>query len=226
MIDAAAQVGVDIPHYCYHPGLSAPAQCRMCLVEVERRAQAACRPASRTVAEGNVIHTAEREGAEGARGRCSSSTSSTTRSTARSATSPASASCRTTWPRKGAAMGRLDEPKRDHRARRLRRRRALRRRPLHHVHALRALHARGRAGRAAQRRAARPPQRDRHLLRRGARGATSGRTTSIDICPVGALRLQGLPAQGTRLGPGPHARRSARTARRGATSPCRCATTR
>jgi NADH-quinone oxidoreductase subunit G len=35
IIQAASQVGVDVPHYCYHPGLSAPAQCRMCLVEVE-----------------------------------------------------------------------------------------------------------------------------------------------------------------------------------------------
>ena len=35
ILDAAARVGVDILHYCYHPGLSAPAQCRMCLVEVE-----------------------------------------------------------------------------------------------------------------------------------------------------------------------------------------------
>jgi NADH-quinone oxidoreductase subunit G len=35
IIDAAARVGVAVPHYCYHPGLSAPAQCRMCLVEVK-----------------------------------------------------------------------------------------------------------------------------------------------------------------------------------------------
>src|SRR5687768_18040442 len=36
LLDACAQAGVDVPHYCYHPGLSAPAQCRMCLVEVEK----------------------------------------------------------------------------------------------------------------------------------------------------------------------------------------------
>ncbi len=35
ILDAAERVGVVIPRYCYHPGLSAPAQCRMCLVEVE-----------------------------------------------------------------------------------------------------------------------------------------------------------------------------------------------
>jgi len=35
VIEAAAQLGIDVPHFCYHPGLSAPANCRMCLVEVE-----------------------------------------------------------------------------------------------------------------------------------------------------------------------------------------------
>jgi NADH-quinone oxidoreductase subunit G len=56
ILDAAAQVGVDILHYCYHPGLSAPAQCRMCLVEVEKapKLQPAC---VATVMDGNVIHT-------------------------------------------------------------------------------------------------------------------------------------------------------------------------
>jgi NADH-quinone oxidoreductase subunit G len=35
LIEAAKLVGVDIPHYCYHPGLSIAGNCRMCLVEVE-----------------------------------------------------------------------------------------------------------------------------------------------------------------------------------------------
>lgn len=35
IIRAAARQGIDIPHYCYHPGLSVPANCRMCLVEVK-----------------------------------------------------------------------------------------------------------------------------------------------------------------------------------------------
>lgn len=34
IIQAAHRVGVDIPHYCWHPGLSVAANCRMCLVEV------------------------------------------------------------------------------------------------------------------------------------------------------------------------------------------------
>ncbi len=35
IIKAAKRAGIEIPHYCWHPGLSAPANCRMCLVEVE-----------------------------------------------------------------------------------------------------------------------------------------------------------------------------------------------
>jgi NADH-quinone oxidoreductase subunit G len=34
IIRAAHRAGVDIPHYCWHPGLSVAANCRMCLVEV------------------------------------------------------------------------------------------------------------------------------------------------------------------------------------------------
>jgi NADH-quinone oxidoreductase subunit G len=33
-IQAARRAGVDIPHYCWHAGLSVVASCRMCLVEV------------------------------------------------------------------------------------------------------------------------------------------------------------------------------------------------
>jgi len=35
MIEAAAQLGVEIPHYCYHPHLSIAGNCRMCLVDIE-----------------------------------------------------------------------------------------------------------------------------------------------------------------------------------------------
>src|SRR5215831_9541647 len=34
IITAAYKVGIEIPHYCWHPGLTAPANCRMCLVEI------------------------------------------------------------------------------------------------------------------------------------------------------------------------------------------------
>jgi NADH-quinone oxidoreductase subunit G len=34
IIRAADRQGIEIPHYCWHPGLSSPANCRMCLVEI------------------------------------------------------------------------------------------------------------------------------------------------------------------------------------------------
>ncbi|MEX2175203.1 MAG: molybdopterin-dependent oxidoreductase [Pirellulaceae bacterium] len=36
-IEAAARVGVEIPHYCWHAGLSVVASCRMCLVECGKK---------------------------------------------------------------------------------------------------------------------------------------------------------------------------------------------
>jgi NADH-quinone oxidoreductase subunit G len=44
VIQAAAEVGVAIPHYCYHPKLSIAGNCRMCLVEIEKmpKLQIAC----------------------------------------------------------------------------------------------------------------------------------------------------------------------------------------
>src|SRR5688572_16501389 len=36
-IQAAERVGVEIPYYCWHPGLSVVASCRMCLVEVGKK---------------------------------------------------------------------------------------------------------------------------------------------------------------------------------------------
>ncbi len=35
ILRAAAEAGHDVPHFCYHPALSRPANCRMCLVEVD-----------------------------------------------------------------------------------------------------------------------------------------------------------------------------------------------
>ncbi len=36
-IQAAARVDEEIPHYCWHPGLSVVASCRMCLIETGRK---------------------------------------------------------------------------------------------------------------------------------------------------------------------------------------------
>ncbi len=65
IIEAAEQLGIGIVHYCYHPALSAPAMCRMCLVEVEGapKLQPAC---VTPVQDGAVIRT-DAEAAEEAR---------------------------------------------------------------------------------------------------------------------------------------------------------------
>ncbi|MCR5183417.1 MAG: (2Fe-2S)-binding protein [Opitutales bacterium] len=34
VVEAAKSVGIEIPHYCYHPKLSLAGSCRMCLVEI------------------------------------------------------------------------------------------------------------------------------------------------------------------------------------------------
>jgi NADH-quinone oxidoreductase subunit G len=35
VLDACRTVGIDLPHYCYHPALSPVATCRMCMVEIK-----------------------------------------------------------------------------------------------------------------------------------------------------------------------------------------------
>ena len=56
VIQAAAEVGVAIPHYCYHPKLSIAGNCRMCMVEIEKmpKLQIAC---NTQVAEGMGVLT-------------------------------------------------------------------------------------------------------------------------------------------------------------------------
>ena len=55
ILEAAKEVGVLIPHYCYHPGLPVAGVCRMCLVEVEKAPKLA--PACATsVADGQIVH--------------------------------------------------------------------------------------------------------------------------------------------------------------------------
>jgi NADH-quinone oxidoreductase subunit G len=55
-MDAANKLGVYIPHFCYHKKLSIAANCRMCLVEIEKAPKPM--PACATpVAEGMKVHT-------------------------------------------------------------------------------------------------------------------------------------------------------------------------
>ncbi|HTL12773.1 MAG TPA: 2Fe-2S iron-sulfur cluster-binding protein [Bdellovibrionota bacterium] len=56
LVDAAKRAGISIPVFCYHPGLTVVAQCRMCAVEVQgiKKIQTAC---STKAAEGMVVST-------------------------------------------------------------------------------------------------------------------------------------------------------------------------
>src|SRR5579884_3304002 len=56
LIDACKAAGIEIPAFCYYPGLSLQAACRMCLVRIEKmpKLQTAC---TTTVAEGMVVQT-------------------------------------------------------------------------------------------------------------------------------------------------------------------------
>jgi NADH-quinone oxidoreductase subunit G len=67
ILEAAKQVGVLIPHYCYHPGLPVAGVCRMCLVEVDKSPKMA--PACATsVADGQVIHVHNEKSLESRKG--------------------------------------------------------------------------------------------------------------------------------------------------------------
>ncbi len=56
LIEACKTAGIDIPAFCYYPGLSLQAACRMCVVRQEKvpKLQTAC---TTTVAEGQVFVT-------------------------------------------------------------------------------------------------------------------------------------------------------------------------
>lgn len=55
VLDANGAAG-SLPHYCYHPGLSIPASCRICLVEVEGIPKLV--PSCQTpIRDGMVVHT-------------------------------------------------------------------------------------------------------------------------------------------------------------------------
>jgi NADH-quinone oxidoreductase subunit G len=56
IIEAAADHGITIPHFCWHPKLSVSGNCRMCLVEVEQMPKLviAC---STIASEGMIVHT-------------------------------------------------------------------------------------------------------------------------------------------------------------------------
>src|SRR5438876_10897090 len=56
LIEAAKQAGIEVPSFCYYPGLALQGACRMCLVSIEKmpKLQTAC---TTGVANGMVAHT-------------------------------------------------------------------------------------------------------------------------------------------------------------------------
>jgi NADH-quinone oxidoreductase subunit G len=67
LIDACKSVGIDVPSFCYYPGLSLQGACRMCVVRVEKmpKLQTAC---TTPVAEGMVVTTESPEIAQSRKG--------------------------------------------------------------------------------------------------------------------------------------------------------------
>ena len=63
VIQAAAQMGIEIPHFCYHPDLPVDGNCRMCLVEIEKmpKLQIAC---NTQVSDGMVVKTQSEKAAQ------------------------------------------------------------------------------------------------------------------------------------------------------------------
>jgi NADH-quinone oxidoreductase subunit G len=63
VIQAALQLGIHIPHFCWHPDLAVDGNCRMCLVEVEKapKLQIACNTA---VTDGMVVRTESEKAAQ------------------------------------------------------------------------------------------------------------------------------------------------------------------
>ena len=58
VLEAARTLGLDISAFCYHPGLKVVAQCRQCLVSIEKnpKLQPSCQ---QIVADGMVVHTTD-----------------------------------------------------------------------------------------------------------------------------------------------------------------------
>src|SRR4029453_15396570 len=67
VLQAAIEAGIQVPYYCFHPGLAIDASCRVCLVKIEKMAklQTSC---STPVAEGRGVHTSAAESIEGRAG--------------------------------------------------------------------------------------------------------------------------------------------------------------
>src|SRR5205814_10527503 len=63
LIEACKSVGIEVPSFCYYPGLSLQGACRMCLVKIEKmpKLQTACTTA---ITDGMVVSTEIEERSE------------------------------------------------------------------------------------------------------------------------------------------------------------------
>ncbi|MBK7361591.1 MAG: NADH-quinone oxidoreductase subunit G [Micavibrio sp.] len=57
ILQAAEQLGVEIPRFCYHDKLSVPANCRMCLVQVEGGPPKPVASCAMACGDGMIVHT-------------------------------------------------------------------------------------------------------------------------------------------------------------------------
>ena len=57
ILQAAEQIGVEVPRFCYHDRLSVPANCRMCLVEIEGGPPKPAASCAMACGEGMVVKT-------------------------------------------------------------------------------------------------------------------------------------------------------------------------
>ena len=57
ILQAAKQLGIEIPHFCYHDKLSVPANCRMCLVEIEGGPPKPAASCAMACGDGMVVRT-------------------------------------------------------------------------------------------------------------------------------------------------------------------------
>ena len=60
VLQAAIEAGIEVPYYCYHPGLGVDGSCRVCVVKIEKMAklQTSC---STTCTDGMVVYTRDAE---------------------------------------------------------------------------------------------------------------------------------------------------------------------
>lgn len=57
VLEASKKLGIEIPHFCYHDRLSVPANCRMCLVDIENGPLKPLPACATICGEGMIVHT-------------------------------------------------------------------------------------------------------------------------------------------------------------------------